>query len=299
MTSRFARLFIRVLLVLVAVYVLIEFLILPIGFAVFTAAASGGQVGLPPEGFIEVTLTTSDQETLAAWYRPPANGAVILLIAGAGGTREDTRAYADVLVSGGFGVLAFDLRGHGESSGTTNKRGWQGTRDVGAAVEYLSQQDEVVAVGGLGLSLGGEVLLGAASTYPALRAIVSDGATARSLAEHDFLPSVRSLPVTIQMGFMDFVVQLLMGDQPPLPLGESLAAATSTQFLFIAAGNEADEVAYNTAFAELVGERGTVWIVPEVGHTAAFSRYPQDYTQRVMTFFTQVLLSQVSMSRTG
>ena len=56
----------------------------------------------------------------------------------------------------------FDFRGHGESSGEGNGFDWEGTRDVAAAVAYLQEQN-ISLIGGLRTSLGGEVLLGAAS----------------------------------------------------------------------------------------------------------------------------------------
>ena len=119
--------------------------------------------------------------TLAGWYKPPLNGAVIILIHGAGGSREGMRPYAAMLARHGYGVLALDLRGHGASTGRTNRFGWQGTQDVGAAVAFLQARDEVKAIGGLGSSLGGEVLLGAASKYPALKAIAADGVPGAAL----------------------------------------------------------------------------------------------------------------------
>lgn len=278
------------LIMLIPLYVLIEFAVLPIGFAVVATSPAGEQIGAPPDGYSALMLTTDDAETLAAWYHPPRNGAVILLIAGAGGTRASTRPYADMLTAHGFGVLAIDLRGHGESSGRANRLGWNGTHDVGAALDFLKGQVDVKAVGGLGISLGGEVLLGAASAYPTLRAIVSDGATARCLAEHDFLASGRNPLISLQLRLRDFTVQLLSGDQPPSPLSESLTTSSATQFLFVAAGNSQNEIAYNSAFAELVGERGSVWIVPDVRHTGGFARYPDDYGARVIQFFIDALL---------
>jgi pimeloyl-ACP methyl ester carboxylesterase len=128
-----------------------------------------------------IALTTDDQVMLAGWYKPPINGAAIILIHGAGGSREGMRPYAEMLAHHGYGVLALDLRGHGASTGLTNRFGWQGTHDVGAAVAFLQARDEVKMIGGLGSSLGSEVLLGAASEYPAMQAIAADGATTRSL----------------------------------------------------------------------------------------------------------------------
>jgi len=280
----------RWIVVLILVVIVLLYLVVPAVFGVYVVFPYKESVGAPPEGFSEVSLTTEDGVKLAAWYAPPANGAAILLLHGAGGSREGVRGHAAMLREHGYGVLALDLRGHGESGGRTNRFGWQGTRDVRAAAAYLQEQPEVTAIGGLGLSLGGEVLLGAASDVPALRAIVADGATQRSLDELRALPSERPLVRNFTARVMFATVRLLSGDDPPSPpLLESMSEAEDTAFLLVAAGRDAQEVDFNTLFAETVGERVTLWVAQDASHTGAFKRYPDEYEGRVIGFFDAVL----------
>lgn len=282
----------RWLVVLALVAIVVLYIIVPAAFGIAVIFPYQESVGAPPAGFEEIDLTTDDGVRLTAWYAPPSNGAAIILIHGAGGSREGVRDHAALLVENGYGVLALDLRGHGESDGTTNRFGWQGTRDVGAAVAFLRQRDEVEAIGGLGLSLGGEVLLGAASEYPELRAIVADGATQRSVAELRALESERPLYRNFTARVMYATVQLITGQKPPKPLLDSMREAGSTVFLLIAAGSNDMEIKFNDMFAATVGERATLWVAPEAGHTGAFSRYPDEYEQRVIGFFDAALLEQ-------
>ena len=280
----------RWIVVLILVVIALLYLVVPAVFGVYVVFPYKESVGAPPEGFSEVSLTAEDGVRLAAWYAPPANGVAILLLHGAGGSREGVRGHAAMLREHGYGVLALDLRGHGESGGRTNRFGWRGTRDVRAAAAYLQEQPEVTAVGGLGLSLGGEVLLGAASGVPALRAIVADGATQRSLDELRALPSERPLLRNFTARVMFATVQLLSGDDPPSPpLLASMTQAEGTAFLLIAAGSDAQEVDFNTLFAETVGARATLWVAPDASHTGAFKRYPDEYERRVTGFFDAVL----------
>lgn len=272
---------ILLVLAIVGVYVL-----MPIGFGIVVVFPYQESVGAAPQGFEEVTLETDDGVDLAAWYAPPDNGAAIILIHGAGGSRESVRRYAEMLVSQGYGVLSLDLRGHGESDGTTNRLGWKGTADVGAAVAYLQVRDEVTVIGALGSSLGAEVLLGAASTYPEITAMVADGATRRSLDELRALESERPFVRNYVSRVMYLTVQVLSGDDPPdPPLLESMIAAQETRFLLIAGENNDMEVTFNELFEETLGPRAELWIAPDVGHTGAFSRYPDEYTRRVIDFF--------------
>jgi pimeloyl-ACP methyl ester carboxylesterase len=229
---------------------------------------------------------------LAGWYAPPANGAAILLLHGAGDSRRNTAVYAQMLTENGFGVLALDLRGHGESEGRSNRFGWRGTDDVHAALDFLDLQDDVQAAGGLGLSLGGEVLLGAAADNPRLRAIISDGATARSLAEFHAVPSHRNPIRSIPPWVLYTTVSLLTAQTPPTPLIASIRATEQTHFLLIAAQLERDEPEYNALFAEAAPGRAELWVAPNVGHTGAFAGHRAEYEQRVVDFFTSVLLEQ-------
>lgn len=265
------------------------YILLPVGFGVAAVFPTQTPVGAPPEGATAITLQTEDQVELAGWYVPPQNGAVILLIHGAGGSRESVRPFVERLTRHGYGVLALDLRGHGTSQGPTNRFGWQGTRDVGAAIAYLQTRSEVEAIGGLGLSLGGEVLLGAASQYPALQAIVADGATRRCIAEQTALPSERPLVRNFTARVLFATVRALSGQTPPQPLLDAMAQAESSRFLLIAGGSEMQEVAYNELFAATVGERATLWVAPNAAHTGAFSLYPDEYEQRVLAFFDAAL----------
>jgi len=268
------------------------YILFPVGMGIAAIVPGKETVNSTPVGFEPVELTTEDGINLYGWYAPPTNGAAIVLLHGAGGSREQLRPYADMLAQHGYGVLTLDLRGHGMSAGPTNRLGWLSTPDVKAAVDYLQAQEGVEQIGGLGLSMGGEVLLGAVSEVPALRAVVADGATRRSTQELLALPSERPLVRNFTARVMFAAVQLLGGGRPPKPLLESMLEAETASFLFIAGGAEQMEVAFNERFAESLGARAEVWIAPEAAHTGAFSRYPDEYEQRVVEFFDRVLLGE-------
>ena len=96
-----------------------------------------------------------------------------------------TRPRAQLLRRHGYGVLLYDSRGRGESDGTPNAWGWGWERDVEGALDFLEARRDVDdgRIGGLGLSTGADVLIQVAPEHRALRAVVSDGATAASFAD--------------------------------------------------------------------------------------------------------------------
>jgi uncharacterized protein len=269
---------------LLAIAVLL-YIALPAGFGVFALLPFRDQPGDPPAEFEEVTLTAEDGVNLQAWYHPPANGSAVILIHGAGSSRNSLRPYAAMLVRHGYGVLAMDLRGHGQSEGATNRLAWQGTADVGAAVAFLKDRREVESIAGLGISAGGEALLGASARFPEIRAIVADGATRRCTEELLALESERPLVRSFTARVMYASVQLFGGQRPPEPLLEAMLASGSTRFLLVAGGGDRTEVAFNELFANQLGERASLWVVPGAGHTAAYRLYPQEYEQNVIDFF--------------
>ena len=174
----------RLLLGLVGVVALYE-LVLPVGVAYMSTHAARAVVpdadlGAPYEN---VTLTTSDGLSLQGWYVASKNGAAVISFPGrkASGTQAQTR----MLVKHGYGVLLFDRRGEGASEGDGNMFGWGGERDIFAALDFLERQPDVdpSRIGGIGLSVGGELMLQAAAQDERLAAVVSEGSGTRSMPE--------------------------------------------------------------------------------------------------------------------
>ena len=136
------------------------------------------QLGAPHEN---VSFTTSDGLRLHGWFVPSKNGATVISFPGRKGPQKPAR----LLISEGYGVLLFDRRGEGESDGDPNALGWRGTRDLEAAIAYLRSRPDVDPnrIGGVGLSVGGEMMLEAAAETDDFKAVVSEGAGVRSVRE--------------------------------------------------------------------------------------------------------------------
>ena len=129
----------------------------------------------------DVSFRTSDGLRLVGWYVPSKNGSAVISSPGRKGSRDPAR----LLASHGYGVLLFDRRGEGESEGDPNLLGWQGHRDIAAAIDFLQTRPEVddERIGGVGLSVGGEMMIEEAAQNDELKAIVSEGAGIRSSRE--------------------------------------------------------------------------------------------------------------------
>jgi hypothetical protein len=293
---RYARRVLVGLAVLLAAYLLV----LPVGLAIFAtqkprADVVAANLGRPYE---RVTLTTYDGLRLAAWYVPSRNGAAVIAFPG----REQPVPHARMLAQHGYGVLLLDRRGEGDSEGDYNAFGWDGEADVAAALGYLRGRADVDPdrIGGLGLSVGGELLLQTAAHARGLRAVVSEGAGVRSLAEHLHTPGVGR----VQRWFSNWVAQTaalrVLSDAPaPEDLTDLVARIGPRPILLIQAVPGAGGEELNPVYRDAAGPSAELWQVAGSGHTGALAARPEEYERRVVAFFERSLRPRAEAVRRG
>jgi hypothetical protein len=276
-----------------AVLVLAWLVVVPVGVAIVAthkarSPVAEADLGAPYE---RVALTTSDGLRLAGWYVPSRNRAAVIAFPG----RTGPVPHARMLVRHGYGVLLLDRRGEGESEGDFNAFGWDGEADVTAAVAFLRGRSDVdpERIGGLGLSVGGELLLTAASHDDGLRAVVSEGAGIRSLAEHLQLPELGTVQRWITPWIAETAAIAVFANRtPPDDLSELVARIAPRPVLLIQAldGNGGEEL--NTVYAEAIGASAALWQV-DAGHTGALAADPAEYERRVVAFLDRALLGDL------
>jgi uncharacterized protein len=234
-----------------------------------------------------VSFTTSDRLELAGWYVPSKNGAAVIAFPGRNGPQAHTR----MLARHGYGVLLFDRRGQGESEGDPHAFGWEGEKDIKAAIAYLERRPDVdpERIGGLGLSVGGELMLHAAAETDALKAVVSEGAGSRSVAEFRRMPDA----TPVQHGYETMITAglTLFSDSPPPPRMHEIIGRIAPRAVFIIwTPNGVDTEALNPEYFEAAGEPKTLWAIPEADHVGGLAARPAEYERRVIGFFDEALL---------
>ncbi|HEX5473562.1 MAG TPA: alpha/beta fold hydrolase [Vicinamibacterales bacterium] len=119
-----------------------------------------------------VSFRTDDGVTLSGiWYEPATRPApAVILVHMLHRTRADWEPLASRLAGAGIGVLAFDLRGHGESGGARPEDGhYEGfLPDVAAARRFVASRADVVAsrVALCGASMGANLIVLDATAHP-------------------------------------------------------------------------------------------------------------------------------------
>ena len=129
--------------------------------------------------FERVEFEASDGTRLVGWWMPAdATGArrgdarredfgrnTVILCHGLASSKSNQLILGRRLVPGGFNVLAFDFRAHGESGGQLSSFGATEKLDVLAAVRWVRENraDESQEIFGVGASMGAAALIAAAA----------------------------------------------------------------------------------------------------------------------------------------
>jgi hypothetical protein len=270
----------------------VYFLIFPLSISYVFTHVARGFVPTPELGaaYEEVSFTTSDGLELSGWYIPSRNRAAVIAFPGRSGPQRPAR----MLARHGYGVLLFDRRGEGESEGDPNVFGWKGDRDVRAAVEFLRSRSDVdpERIGGIGLSVGGEMMIEAAAESDGLAALVSEGAGIRSLRESLAIPGTRKrIEAVLSHTIVTPAIALFSNSTPPASL-EDLAAriAPTPFFLIYAVPGQGGEAELTELYFDSAREPKQIWLVPRAGHTGGIEAQPEEYERRVVGFFDDALL---------
>jgi uncharacterized protein len=280
-------------LVGVAALFLAYFAVVPVGASYVMTHVASTDIPEPDLGapYEDVEFTTSDGLTLQGWYVPSRNGAAVVVVPGLSNTQDDE---ARMLVRHGYGVLLLIRRGEGESEGDPNMLGWNASTDVDAAVDFLSDRPGVDPdrIGGIGFSVGGEILIQAAGESDRLAAIVSEGASGRSVRE-DLNYSGWSKRWIVPSSAILTGGMSVFANQAPPPNLKDLVAEISPQAVFLIHGAEGQvgEVELTDDYYQAAGEPKQMWEVPDASHIGGYAARPREYEQRVVSFFDAELLN--------
>jgi uncharacterized protein len=275
----------------IAGFVVAAAVVVPIGLGYVTTHT--GRAVVPPNhlgvAYEDVKFTTGDGLELEGWYVPSKNGAAVIAFPG----RNGPQAKARMLARHGYGVLLFDRRGEGKSEGEPNSWGWGGDADVKAAIAYLQRRPDVDPgrIGGIGLSVGGEMMIETAADTDDLAAVVSEGAGARSFTEdmdQDESAIAKWTLGALMSAAKTAAVAVSSNQSPPENLKE-LAGRIEQPLLLIAAPEKGVGEELNRGYAEAAGDSATLWEIPESTHVGGLEARPEEYERRVIGFFDEAL----------
>ena len=241
----------------------------------------------------DVAFRTGDGLTLRGWYFPTQSDRAAIIVHGKdsnriGGEHRMIEKLADFLVTSGYSVLIFDLRGNGDSDGDRFSLGYLERRDVAAAIDHLIgrgfREDRIALVG---ISMGAGTVLQSLVLHPNVGAVVADSSyvDARTIVTED-LETLAGVPSWFTPGVL-LMSNLAFGlDGEQVRPIEVVRAHPQRAFLFIHCGGDkliAPHHAYELRTAS-ANPASDLWMAAVCQHSWAFNTYPTAYEARLSAF---------------
>jgi dipeptidyl aminopeptidase/acylaminoacyl peptidase len=241
-------------------------------------------------GLEDVAFTTADGLVLRGWYVPSRNRAAVVLVHGFADNRAQLLFEARVLARGGYGVLLFDLRAHGESGGDQVTWGDGERRDVTAALDFVSARPDVdpARVGLFGFSMGGTTSLLVASEDARVKAVAAAGAYPALEADiysgYGKWGALSAEPVLwwLRRGGVD------VDTVRPI---DGMCRLQGRPLLLVNGDVDPDAPAkLQASLFRAACEPKQLWVVPGAGHGQYAQVAPREYEQRLRGHFDAALL---------
>lgn len=237
------------------------------------------------EGIRTVNLAARGDPQLTAFFRPSANGRLVIFLTGTGANRSQLLPEARMLARHGFGVLCLDWPGQGESGGAIQ---WDEperralTRAIDWATQTPGSQPPQVAL--LAFSSGTWMALQVASRDERVYAVALTGAYADM---EDMLANQGGRWGALSSGFAKLTAWWrgmrywerrsvdIIGEISPRPVlliagtADSVVPPTITEKLYRSAR-----------------EPKSLWLVPGADHGGYATVAPAEYERRLVEFFS-------------
>ncbi len=244
--------------------------------------ATPADVGI--EGAQDIAYPSHDEMTLQAWYLPPQNGVVIILLPGLGGGRDGMLREGAILARHGYGLLMTETRSCARPDGQTTL-GYHEAEDLKEAVTWVLDRPGVEQVGVLGYSLGGITATLGAAEDERIEAVAAEGGFYDLAADvtNEGNPNTLWEAILFQSILVCFRLETGVNAHDVSPI--SVIDRISPRPLLLIYGElEAGETHPQEQLAR-AGEPKDLWIVPGAWHGGYLDVAAEEWERRVAAFF--------------
>ena len=228
-----------------------------------------------------------DGRKLSAWYVPSRNGAAVLVSHGSGGSRGRLPRHVRMLARHGYGVLALDNPGNGESEGHSNGLGDNAQPGLDAGLDYLERRPDVDP-GGSRASACRSAARSCSRRRPTTGAwppSSSDGAARPGRAARSPTRTLGPARTWLQLQS----VRAISGMKPSRSLVGMMPRIAPRPVLLVGRRRRPRGDPVSRLYQRSGGSSVQVWEVPGAAHTGGLRKHPADYERRTVGFLDEAL----------
>jgi predicted MFS family arabinose efflux permease/pimeloyl-ACP methyl ester carboxylesterase len=284
---------VRAALVMLVVIVLV---VLPwfVSFIVTKARTRPQEQNLPETpstygvAYEDVTFTSADGVRLSGWYvQPTGRATTVVMTHGLFRSRFELLERGVELARRGYGVLLYDLRRHGKSSGEFCSLGYTERKDVEAAFEFAKGRSNGGSLALMGVSMGAAATLMAAAELPDVQAIVVESSFlsfSDTIYHHLELARIPKYPFAPELVGL---TSWRLGFAPSSYDVRAAVARIERPILFIGGGNDVrmpTETVLEPLYAAASNPAKQKLVVEGASHGHAFDVDRERYMTTVLSF---------------
>lgn len=235
----------------------------------------------------DVEIRAADGIALrASFFEAPEGGDCVIVLHGIADSRTAGIGFAPMFLAAGYSVLAPDLRAHGTSGGNRTTYGILERDDTRRWAAWLRGRgcDRLF---GLGVSLGGAILIQAATEPGIFDAIAAECSyrSFRAVAEHRV---AQRLPRAVARGVVDTgfrYARVRYGLDLEEASPENAARSLEAPLLLIHGLADTETPPDHSRAIAAAAPRSELWLVPGARHVMASATAPSEYRARVIGWF--------------
>ncbi|HYL92369.1 MAG TPA: alpha/beta fold hydrolase [Alphaproteobacteria bacterium] len=246
----------------------------------------------------DVSVVAADGAVLKGWYVRPRkfNGSTVVGLHGITDNREGVFGYGLMFLEHGYAVLLPDARDHGESGGEIATYGVKEADDLRRWVSWIYEHDPPRCVYGFGESYGAALLLQSLAKEPRYCAVVAEStfSTAREMSYERIARPLHLNPWVMKTAGRVMIESAGVYSKVRYGVnilsGSPLDAVKHSSVPVLLIHGEQDVTIsprHSKRIAEAAPDHVQLWLVPNAGHTGAWSAAPQEFELRVLGWFAE------------